>query len=197
MENPGEKAASVDGYHRALRFAGRVHAQQRLPGTELPYLVHLAGVAMEVLAAAGGETDDAAPLELHRAVTCAVLHDTVEDTPTTLAELEAEFGREVAQIVAALSKDPALPKAEQMADSLRRIAALPPALRREAAIVKLADRTTNLQAPPAHWTHEKRAAYHAEARLLLAYLEPLAALPAMARRLSARIAAYDTFLTPS
>ena len=36
--------------------------------------------------------------------------------------------------------------------------------------MKLADRITNLQPPPAHWTKKKVAAYKKEARLILAEL---------------------------
>lgn len=184
---------SLDLYHRALRFAGEAHGEQRMPGSQLPYVVHLSGVAMEVVASAAAGTADA-PFDLQLAATCALLHDTVEDTQVTVAELDREFGAAVAQVVAALSKDPALPKPEQMADSLRRIAALPPPLVRTAAIVKLADRITNLQQPPAHWSGEKRLGYQAEARFILAQLMPLAGWAPLARRLADRIEAYSAFL---
>ena len=191
----GDLTLSVDPYHRALRFAGRVHGEQRLPGTELTYLVHLAGVAMEVAASAlGASPTSGEPFDLQLAVVCAVLHDTVEDTPATVAELQQEFGPAVAQIVSALSKNPALPKAEQMTDSLERIAVLPPELVREAAVVKLADRITNLQKPPAHWSKEKAVHYQAEARQILACLQPLAAWEPLARRLAEKIESYGAFL---
>lgn len=191
----GDLTLSVDPYHRALRFAGRVHGEQRLPGTELPYLVHLAGVAMEVVAASVAAPPGAGePFALQLAAVCAVLHDTVEDTSATVADIEQEFGPAVAKIVSALSKDPALAKAEQMADSLERIAALPPELVRAAAVVKLADRITNLQKPPAHWTLEKATAYRAEAQQILARLAPLAAWEPLARRLAEKIEAYGAFL---
>jgi (p)ppGpp synthase/HD superfamily hydrolase len=135
---------SADRYVRALHFAADRHRDQRLPGHDLPYLVHLVSVAAEVIAvlpAAGLRDPDLA-------VTCALLHDVVEDTETRLDEVAARFGPAVAAGVAALTKDPTLPKAEQMADSLRRIRAQPA----EIAAVKLADRTTNLAPPPAHWS---------------------------------------------
>lgn len=189
---------SLDLYHRVLRFAAQAHGEQRLPGSQLPYVVHLAGVAMEVVAStAAPSAATAPPFNLGLAVTCALLHDTIEDTATTADALAQTFGPAVAQIVSALSKEPALPKWARMADSLTRIAALPPTLRREAAIVKLADRITNLQPPPAHWTADKRTAYQAEARLLLTHLEPLANWPPLAQRLSERITAYGAFLSPT
>ena len=81
------------------------------------------------------------------AVVCALLHDTVEDTPTPLDEIAAKFGNDVAAGVSALTKNDKLPKPEQMADSLRRIREQPP----EIAVVKLADRITNLSEPPHYW----------------------------------------------
>jgi (p)ppGpp synthase/HD superfamily hydrolase len=57
--------------------------------------------------------------------------------------------------VQALSKDKKLEKNLQLADSLKRIMNQP----KEVAIVKLADRITNLQKPPAHWTIEKKKEY--------------------------------------
>ncbi len=185
---------SSDTYHRVLRFAAQAHGEQRLPGAPLPYVVHLAGVAMEVMAAALAPPGDHPPFPLQLAATCALLHDTVEDTEVTPAAVEREFGPAVASVVSALSKDPRLPKDEQLGDSLRRIAALPAELARIAAIVKLADRITNLQPPPAHWPVQKRAAYQAEARLILAQLGPLCRWPPLAQRIGEKIEAYAAFL---
>jgi (p)ppGpp synthase/HD superfamily hydrolase len=147
---------SPDRYVEAMRFAAARHAAQKEPGhADLPYLVHVVSVAAEVIAAL-----PVTPLaDPDLAVTCALLHDTVEDTETTLDELAARFGPAVAAGVAALTKDTALPKPAQMPDSLRRIRAQPP----EIAVVKLADRITNLSAPPHYWTKDKCAAYRAEA----------------------------------
>jgi (p)ppGpp synthase/HD superfamily hydrolase len=46
-----------------------------------------------------------------------------------------------------------------MTDSLQRIREQP----REIWVVKLADRVTNLQSPPAHWSEEKVAGYRVQA----------------------------------
>ena len=43
----------------------------------------------------------------------AILHDTVEDTDTSLEEVEAEFGEEVRRIVAEVSDDKNLEKMER------------------------------------------------------------------------------------
>ena len=107
-------AFDPDLYVRALRFAADKHRDQRVPGTELPYLVHVVSVAGEVIAALA----ELAQPDL--AVACALLHDTIEDTETTPDEIAGTFGDEVAAGVAALTKDRRLPKSERMADSLRR-----------------------------------------------------------------------------
>ena len=39
-----------DSYIKALKFAARAHQGQTVPGTDLPYLVHVCLVAMEVTA---------------------------------------------------------------------------------------------------------------------------------------------------
>lgn len=178
---------SRDLYMRAWNFATARHHGQKMPGSELPYIAHVGAVAMEVLGAiAEGEVDDP-----DLATACALLHDTVEDTDATAEDIAREFGDAVARGVVALSKDATLPKDQQMADSLRRIRAEP----RSVWLVKLADRTVNMEAPPHYWPEEKRRAYQREARTILETLGE--ACPSQARRLEEKIAAYDAFLVPS
>lgn len=146
---------SLDLYHRAARFAARAHLGQKVPGGELPYLLHVTQVAAEVMGALSVEPADRPDL----AVACALLHDVVEDTAVTADEVAAAFGPDVAAGVAALSKDATLPKDQAMADSLRRIRLQP----REVWLVKLADRIVNLEPPPHYWKPDKIAAYRREA----------------------------------
>lgn len=178
----GSRAAfDTELYVRALRFAAGKHAGQLVPGTELPYVVHVASVAAEVIAAAA----DIERVDL--AVACALLHDCIEDTATTIDEIAGAFGAPVAAGVAALTKDASLPKAERMADSLGRIRAQP----REVWCVKLADRITNLAPPPVGWTREKCREYRVEAGDIVTALGE--ASPMLAARLRARIEAYAAF----
>ena len=170
---------SPDRYVDAMRFAAAAHKSQKVPGSELPYLVHVVSVAAEVIAALAADAD------ADLAVTCALLHDTVEDTDVTLEQITARFGDAVAAGVSALTKNAALPtKAEKMADSLRRITEQPP----EIAVVKLADRITNLATPPHSWSQEKCAAYRLEAGLIADTLGY--ASPALVQRLRSRMEAY-------
>jgi guanosine-3',5'-bis(diphosphate) 3'-pyrophosphohydrolase len=172
-----------DLYLQAYRFAAEAHQRQTITGTELPYIVHCGLVSMEVavaLTAAPGYDGDLA-------VQCALLHDTLEDTAVTYAQLQARFGPKVAAGVLALTKDSTLPEAVQLADSLRRISQQPP----EVWIVKLADRICNLQPPPAHWTKERIARYRAEALEIHQSLKDASNL--LAERLLAKAEVYQQF----
>ncbi|MDX1653693.1 MAG: HD domain-containing protein [Candidatus Competibacteraceae bacterium] len=171
---------SQDLYQQGLAFAARAHTHQRLPGSRLPYILHVAQVAAEVAAILVVEPD----LDGNLALGCALLHDVLEDTAVTRAELEACFGEAIAAGVVALSKDPNLPKQKAMADSLNRIRQQP----REVWLVKLADRITNLQLPPKHWSADKVRGYRSEAQLILEQLGE--ASPLLAERLREKIAGY-------
>ena len=96
----------------------------------------------------------------------------------------SEFGERIAAGVAALTKDASLDKSAAMRDSLDRILREPP----EIAMVKLADRITNMAPPPRQWTDSKIAAYRAEAELILVTLG--AASSTLAARLRERITRY-------
>ena len=176
---------SQERYLAALRFAAERHEGQTVPGTSLPYLMHVTSVAMEVMGALGVESVS----DPDTAVQCALLHDVVEDTPTTVEEVIARFGPTVAAGVDALSKRASAgpTKAERMADSLERIRLQP----HEVWMVKLADRITNLQRPPAHWSQDKCTKYRAEAVTILEVLSP--ASPYLARRLQAKIRDYAPY----
>lgn len=152
-------------YQETIKFAAQKHADknQTIPGTNLPYAVHLSNVAMEILVAFEKSKD----FDLGFAVQVALLHDSLEDTDTTFQELENIFGKAVAEGVLALTKNSGLEKAHQMQDSLHRIKEQP----KEIWAVKLADRITNLQTPPSHWSDQKIKNYKAEARLILQELK--------------------------
>ncbi|MBX7098823.1 MAG: HD domain-containing protein [Myxococcaceae bacterium] len=170
---------SADLYGKALTFAARAHGAQLTPHG-LPYVVHLSGVCMEVTRALREEPGRDEDL----AVACALLHDVVEDTATRIDEVEKAFGPRVAAGVGALTKDAGVEKPRRMEDSLQRILRQPA----EVAMVKLADRITNLGPPPPTWSREKKVGYRAEAQLILERLG--AASGFLTSRLEARIDAY-------
>jgi (p)ppGpp synthase/HD superfamily hydrolase len=170
---------SQDQYFKALTFAARAHGTQMTP-TGLPYVVHLSCVCMEVIAALRAEPGHDEDL----AVTVALLHDVVEDTETNLGEIEAAFGRSVGAGVSALTKDDQKDKTAAMKDSLARILLQPP----EIAMVKLADRVTNLAPPPPGWDAGKIAKYREHGQLILDTLG--GASPFLSARLVERLRAY-------
>jgi (p)ppGpp synthase/HD superfamily hydrolase len=175
---------SQDNYIRAFRFAAEAHRGQLVPGTDLPYVVHVGLVSMEVIAALAAESGHDGDL----AVVCALLHDVLEDTPVETLTIKSTFGAAVAEGVLALSKDSQVDKELRLADSLERIRGLA----HEVWMVKLADRITNLQPPPSHWTKEKIICYHGEALHILAQLGD--ASPVLARRLREKIVVYGQYL---
>ncbi|WP_108260728.1 HD domain-containing protein [Mangrovicoccus ximenensis] len=146
---------------RALVFASRAHANQRRKGAaQEPYVNHLIEV-MDLVA----RTTDAADVEL---MIAALMHDVLEDTPVTAAELAAAFGARVARIVRDCSDDMSLPKSQRREN---RIAAMPgkPA---DSRMVKMADVISNIRAvvvsAPAGWTADRKLQYLADCRRLIA-----------------------------
>jgi guanosine-3',5'-bis(diphosphate) 3'-pyrophosphohydrolase len=89
----------------------------------------------------------------------ALLHDTVEDTETTLLELENEFGPAVSKLVAELSDDKSLPKEERKQHQVEHASTLSP----RARLIKLADKTCNLRDvvgdPPKGWSLRRKQQY--------------------------------------
>jgi guanosine-3',5'-bis(diphosphate) 3'-pyrophosphohydrolase len=150
-----------DVYQNTIKFAAQLHSNknQIIPGTNLPYVVHLSNVAMEILIA----SEKSKNFDAEFAVQLALLHDTLEDTDVTFEELENKFGKAVVDGVLALTKNSDLEKSEKMMDSLRRIKQQP----KEVWAVKLADRITNLQRPPHFWKAEKIKKYKEEAQIIL------------------------------
>jgi (p)ppGpp synthase/HD superfamily hydrolase len=135
--------AALAALDDAVAFAVERHGDQRRPAGE-PYVEHLLE-ALQVLVDAVGERD---PDTLR----AAVLHDVVEDTPTTLDEVRERFGARVAELVGWVTKS---------GDRAAYLAGLRDAP--EAALaVKLADRLSNVQRLRTHPRPEKRASYYRE-----------------------------------
>lgn len=174
-------------YQQTILYAAAKHQAvgQPLPvNKNLPYVIHLSDVAMEILIASQHTENFNTKL----AVQAALLHDVVEDTNTTLEELKLIYREEVTSAVSALTKNDTLPtKEEQMADSLRSIKSQP----KEVWAVKLADRITNLQKPPSKWTKQRKINYHAEAQMMLDALGEGNVY--LASRLATKITEYEFY----
>lgn len=116
---------------RARAFATERHDGQ-VYGDGLPYTVHLEAVEL-VLAETGYRAD--------YWVALAWLHDVLEDTPTTEADLISQFGNPIAEIVVAVSGFGQNRK-ERNADIAAKIKHS-----LIASTVKVADRIANLESP--------------------------------------------------
>lgn len=117
--------------HPARSFAIQAHAAQKYG--EHPYVFHLDQVA--AIAAPYGED----------AVAIAYLHDTVEDTDVTLAEIERRFGPKVAACVDLLTDAPGPDRKTRKAKTYARMADVS-GPNETALVVKAADRLANVRA---------------------------------------------------
>lgn len=141
-------AEAVKLYTKCINFAAIKHRDQRRKDPEkTPYINHPIGVA-NILAEEGDVTD----LDVLMA---AILHDTVEDTETTLEEIEENFGEEIRKIVDEVTDDKNLPKMERKRLQIEHAKHATP----KAKLVKLADKLYNLRDlqrnVPEGWTQER------------------------------------------
>lgn len=128
--------AEVATIQKAYDFSARVHeGQQRLSGE--PYLVHPVEVAKIIIDM---------KLDVPSVVT-GLLHDTVEDTLTSLGEIEETFGPEIATLVDGVTKISQInitSHEERQAENFRKmILAMARDIR--VVLVKLADRVHNMR----------------------------------------------------
>lgn len=143
-----DSSADVDLIRRAYDFSASVHkGQQRKSGE--PYFVHPVAVAGII-----------ADLHLDsESVATGLLHDTVEDTLTTLAEIEELFGTEVAGLVDGVTKigqiDVQSREAKQAENFRKMLLAMAKDIR--VILIKLADRTHNMRTLNALGIEKQRA----------------------------------------
>jgi len=137
---------------RAIEFASRKHSTQRRKDEEAsPYINHPIAV-MQLLADTGGITDLVTLM-------AAALHDTIEDTETTAAELDEQFGQNVRTVVEEMTDDKTLDKAVRKKRQIEHA----PHLSRRAKAIKLADKIANvrdvMESPPPDWSLARRIEY--------------------------------------
>ena len=155
--------AAMDSLARLIKaadFAAFKHRRQRRKDAEAsPYINHPLALARVLKIEAGVQDVDV--------LVSAILHDTVEDTETSVEELEREFGKVVAGIVSEVTDDKRLPKPERKRLQVEHA----PHISSQAKLVKLADKICNLRdvvdAPPAHWPLERRRAYFEWAKAVI------------------------------
>ncbi len=138
----------VERVREAHEYAEAAHAGQKRQSGEA-YITHPIAVA-DILA------------DLHMdgpTLTAAVLHDVVEDTPSSAVEVEQRFGKEVAEIVDGVTKLDQVQfksRKEAQAESFRKmILAMVRDIR--VIMVKLADRTHNMRTIAAMPPPKRRA----------------------------------------
>ena len=137
---------------RATAFAALKHRDQRRKDAEAsPYINHPIALA-DLLWDLGGVRDPVV-------IAAALLHDTIEDTNTTRAELRRLFGAKIAGIVGEVTDDKRLPKERRKELQIEHAAHIS----KSAKLVKLADKICNLRdilaSPPKDWSIERKRQY--------------------------------------
>lgn len=123
----------------ALKFASEKHKGQVRRGSGLPYVTHPI-IVMELVQKYKGESSHIEELKC-----AALLHDTLEDTNTSYAEIERFFGPMVAAIVMELTSDPIAIKEygknKYLINKMSKMS-------RYAFVIKLIDRLSNIMDQP-------------------------------------------------
>ena len=158
---------------KAAAFAAHKHRDQRRKDAgATPYINHPIEVA-RVLCEEGGVQDP-------EILAAALLHDTIEDTETSYEELLGEFGAPIAEIVAEVTDDKTLEKAERKRRQVAKAAGSSLAAQQ----IKIADKLCNLRDilahPPAKWTEERKREYFDWAKTVVDQVR--GANPGLARR---------------
>ncbi|CAE7383323.1 hddc3 [Symbiodinium natans] len=146
-----------------IAFAATKHKHQtRKNPQKTPYINHPLAVA-RILAEVG--IRDLPTLQ------AALLHDTLEDTDTSAAELSATFGEQVRELVDSLTDDDSLRPVHKKLVQLRSAGNLPP----KAKLVRIADKLHNVWDLVHHgipsWPKERTERYIAWACEMVAALE--------------------------
>ena len=136
---------------RAINFSAVAHRNQRRKDeAKTPYINHPIEV-MSMLSVAGVTDIDT--------LCAAVLHDTIEDTGVTYEQLDNEFGKAVADIVAECSDNKSLPKEVRKQEQIQH--ALHASV--SAKLVKAGDKLSNLsgldKTPPSKWSTDEINGY--------------------------------------
>lgn len=137
---------------KALAFAAHKHRDQRRKDKNAsPYINHPIALA-NVLCNEGGISDE-------NVLCAALLHDTVEDTKTTPAELTENFGKIISDIVKEVTDNKRISKAKRKQLQIEHAAHAS----HEAKLVKLADKISNLRdivaRPPVGWDIRRKQKY--------------------------------------
>ena len=139
----------IEKIEKAFAIADEAHKEQRRRSGE-PYIIHPLAVAT-ILSDMGMDTDS---------ICAALLHDVVEDTPTTAKEIRDIFGEDVELLVEGVTKLGQIPfassKEEEQSENIRKMFL---AMSRDirVIIIKLADRVHNMRTLKSMPEHKQRA----------------------------------------
>ena len=137
---------------KAADAAARWHVHQRRKGAaKEPYINHLLEVATLVAEATEGKDPNL--------VVAALLHDAIEDCEVPKKVIAEAFGEDVADLVAEVTDDKTLEKAERKKHQVESAHKKS----KRAKVLKLADRTSNLRtlasSPAPDWSVRRRIEY--------------------------------------
>ena len=145
--------------YKTVMYAMEKHKHLGMKGNEhIPFSGHFVNVMLNALNFIEGDKS----VDKTYIIQLALLHDSIEDAGLTYEELNNEFGKDVADGVLALSRDEKIPYDEQIADCIVRIKKL----RKEVAIVKMADRLFNVRNRAPNWNKQKQDTYKEQAQLI-------------------------------
>jgi len=177
---------SQEKYLKALRFATKIHGEQKT-SHGLPYIAHLCSVVIEVMyACQKSKIEDE---KTDKAITIAFLSATMENTSMAYDDIYKQFTPEIAQGVEALTKDKTLKtKKEQVEDGISRLLTQD----YEIQMIKLANAIVNMQKPPKQFSNIEILEYHREAKFIYSCFKNSNIY--LAKRLEEKINAYEIYL---
>jgi guanosine-3',5'-bis(diphosphate) 3'-pyrophosphohydrolase len=136
---------------KALAFSAEKHTKQRRKDIDkTPYINH--PISLANILAQRWVIDE-------NVLCAAILHDTIEDTETTVEELQEHFGEKITSIVLEVTDDKSLEKSVRKQKQVEHAASIS----HEAKLVKLADKIANItdiiNTPPVDWSSDRKKEY--------------------------------------
>jgi guanosine-3',5'-bis(diphosphate) 3'-pyrophosphohydrolase len=146
-----DKAKLLSLLFKALSFSAEKHTKQRRKDIDkTPYINH--PISLANILAQRWVIDE-------NVLCAAILHDTIEDTETTVDELQEHFGEKITSIVLEVTDDKSLEKSVRKQKQVEHAATIS----HEAKLVKLADKIANItdiiNTPPADWSSDRKKEY--------------------------------------
>ncbi|MCK4920076.1 MAG: bifunctional (p)ppGpp synthetase/guanosine-3',5'-bis(diphosphate) 3'-pyrophosphohydrolase [Bacteroidales bacterium] len=144
---------------KAAVFAAEKHRYQRRKGfNQIPYINHPLKVANLLIECGENESN---------LLISSILHDVIEDTDATEAEVTEKFNSEIAKLVLEVSDNKELPYTTRKELQVKKA----PGLSHDAKLIKVADKICNIRdflVYPVDWSPERKLAYLDWAKLVVA-----------------------------